>query len=112
MAVRERADRAQYKQLVHLRYADAASMLTVGGIIYGGSDDISVCDFDSLSFLGQGADAYELRVPRLTFRERAALDQLLPSGDLAAAPDGLEEEDIDAYAKLYRWAPFYVDVQV
>jgi hypothetical protein len=111
-AVRDRADHAQYQQLLHVRYADGAAMLTVGGLIYSADDDVGKCDFSSLDFVKEGDKAYELRVPKLTYRERAALDQLLPTGDLSAAPSGLEDEDVSDYARLYRHAPFYTDVQI
>lgn len=110
-AVGDRIDDAKYEQILHIRYADGAEMLTVGGLIYSG-ENLLKCDFDSLDFVRHGGDPYELRVPKLTYRERAALDQLLPDGDLAEAPAALEREDVDDYAKLYRHAPFYVDVHV
>jgi hypothetical protein len=111
-AVADRIDGARYEQILHVRYADGADMLTVGGLIYSDEEDLRRCDFDSLDFPRHGAEPYELRVPRLTYRERAALDQLLPDGNLDDAPAGLEREDIDDYADLYRHAPFYVDVHV
>ena len=111
-AVADRIDGARYEQILHVRYADGADMLTVGGLIYYDEADLRRCDFDSLDFVRHGAEPYELRVPRLTYRERAALDQLLPDGNLGEAPAGLEREDVDDYAKLYRHAPFYIDVHV
>jgi len=111
-AVGDRIDDAKYKQILHVRYADGAEMLTVGGLIYREDEDLRKCDFASLDFVRDGDDPYDLRVPKLTYRERAALDQLLPEGDLAEAPAGLEQEDVENYAKLYRHAPFYVDVHV
>ena len=110
--VADRIDGAQYEQILHMRYADGADMLTVGGLFYADEGDLAKCDFDSLDFVRHGAQPYELRVPKLTYRERAALDRLLPDGDLGDAPAGLERKDVDDYAVLYRHAPFYVDVHV
>jgi hypothetical protein len=111
-AVGDRTDDASYEQILHVRYADGAEMLTVGGLIYAADEDLAQCDFASLEFIPHGRDPYELRVPRLTHRERAALDRLLPGGDFGEAPNGLESEDIRDYAVLYRHAPFYVDVHI
>jgi hypothetical protein len=110
--VANRPGHAQYEQLLHVRYADGADMLTVGGLIYDDPEALSRCDFGSLPYVKAGREPYHLRVPRLTYRERAALDQLLPDGDLNGAPAGLEMPDVTAYAELYRYAPFFADVNV
>lgn len=111
-AVGTRIDDAKYEQVLHVRYADGAEMLTVGGLIYRDDEELQKCEFGSLDFFHDRGESYDLRLPKLTYRERASLDRLLPDGDLSAAPAGLEEDDIKDYAKLYRHAPYYVDVHI
>lgn len=110
--VSDRRDGAAYEQLLHIWYSDGAAMLTIGGLIYEDEDQLSAGEFGRLDFVRHGDGALKLRIPKLTYRERAELDRLLPAGDLGKMPVQLEDADLEAYASLYRFAPFYVDVQV
>lgn len=110
--VGSRSDGVIYSQCLHMRYRDGAEMLTVGGLLCASPNDVKTCDFKSLPFVKEDLHPYDLRVPKLTYRERKALDALLPEGDLELAPPGLRKRDIAAYAELYRHAPFYVDIEV
>ncbi len=112
--ITSRSDHAFYEQILNIRYRDGAEMLTVGGLICDRTHDAKSCGFDSMHFTSSTHEAYDLKVPKLTYRERKALDALLPSdgADLGNAPPGLSEADIRGYAELYRHAPFYVDVEI
>ena len=100
-----------YRQLGHFVYEDGAKMLTVVGVLHhpDGTAALDACAFDELSFHKPGAEPCVIDVPKLTYRERAAIDRLLPDGDMSAAPPEVEAAAVTDYAAVYRHLPFFVD---
>ena len=111
VATRATLEDVAYRQLAYFVYEDGARMLTVVGVLHtqGQTADLAACDFEALSFHRSGAEPFVINVPKLTYRERTAIDRLLPSGDFSAAPAEVERDAVDAYAAVYRHLPFFVD---
>jgi hypothetical protein len=112
---RRAGTRFRYEQLFHFRYSDNARMLTVGGVILeeGEAPRFASADFEALDFVRRGTEAYEIDVPKLTFREIRHLDQQLPcaSGTEASSP-GVPAKDVENYSKLYRYFPVFAESEV
>jgi len=104
-------EQVAYSQLGHFVYEDGARMLTVVGVLHrpDAAGTVTACAFDELSFYRPGAEPFVIDVPKLTHRERAAIDRLLPTGDTSGAPPEVAEQAVAAYAAVYRHLPFFVD---
>jgi hypothetical protein len=100
----------RYQQLFNFRYSDGAKMLTVGGVLYdeGQEHILKKCAFDQLDFYRPGEDAHNIRAPLLTFKELRALDAHLPS-DFDGCTVPVPAEDIEKYAEVYRYFPYFVE---
>lgn len=96
-------------------YKDSHSMLTMGGMIAGRTekrllrastmDDAVYCrnDFDSPPF--------EIKVPRLTRKERIYLDREMPCADDWVPKDfDLDAEEARRYRELYRFLPAFAEI--
>ncbi len=107
-------DRVRYKQLFNFRYADGSQMLSVGGLLYRARDEgrVSECNFDTFPFVVGGSEPFVITVPLLTVRETLLLDARLPAMPDPAEFPGVEQDEIDAYARLYRYLPVYVDADL
>lgn len=113
-AVRERhaADPVAWTQIAHFAYEDGAPMLTVAGVLHASDAAIDICGFENLDYSSADDRAFRISVPKLTYRERAQIDRLLPHGDLSDAPGEVAPESIADYAKIYRHLPFFVDAYI
>lgn len=102
----------EFKQLFYFTYADTTPMVTIGGLFIkrGQRRLFSRCDFQSLKFCASGEVPYEIYAPNLTFTERRFLDQQLPSEKLELP--GIPRRDLEAYAKLYRYFPHFVEAEL
>lgn len=102
----------KFEQIFYFTYTDSTPMVTVGGIFIKEEqrEEFSRCDFQSLEFYKSGAEAYDIYVPSLTYREQRHLDKQLP-GTRAEAP-GVPAEDLEAYARLYRYFPHFVEAEL
>lgn len=101
----------QYDQLIYVHYRDGQPMVTIGGILYdvGLQAHVASCDFDASPAVRRGDEAFGLVVPRLTQKEVRHLNEQLPlaaGATLEAA--GLVPEELDGYARIYRYVPAYV----
>ena len=57
-----------------------------------------------------GEEAFKIEVPNLTPREVRYLNSNLPADDLAAINrHGMTPSDLQKYASLYRYYPFYTE---
>lgn len=105
----------QYKQLFNFRYSDGAKMLTVGGLLHdeGQSPHVEKCAFETLHFVRSGFNPYFIEVPNLTYREIRHLDTQLPNDDykqlLASA---IPENDLEKYARVYRYFPAFAEADM
>jgi hypothetical protein len=106
--------RLAYQQFFNFIYRDGALMLTVGGILYQADEheQMAECGFNTLDFVRMGQDPFRIEIPCLTAKEIRALNEQLPTGDVATiqAP-GVPVEDVANYAKIYRYFPAFGEVQ-
>ncbi|MBA7575235.1 hypothetical protein ES708_17056 [subsurface metagenome] len=108
--------KAKYQPLFNLHYKDQARMLTVGGVLYQKLDEANLrrCQFEDLDFVSIDASPYKIEMPVLTPREQRYLDRKLPQGAIKEAIEkvGLTEKEIQNYARVYRYCPTFVDVEL
>jgi hypothetical protein len=114
-----------YHQIFNFTYQDGAKMLTVGGILYTVSqaEIFEQCGFENLGFFRSSEDAFNIGIPKLTFREIRFLDKKLPQrkqdgeqvsitledlGELSVIP----EEDIQEYIRIYRYFPNFAEADI
>jgi hypothetical protein len=104
-----------FRPLFNFRYADGAPMVTVGGMIVDEADGkrLDRCRLAEVLEFAQGDKQFEIRVPLLTAKEKAALDRLMPCPDmpspeeLAALGFPLDDADIEGYRRFYRYYPLF-----
>jgi hypothetical protein len=106
-------DRLSFKQVFFFDYKDGAQMVTVGGVLVK-QDELALfdaCAFASVEYSRQGTEAYEIKVPCLTGKEIRHLNAQLPSSQNAPlqAP-GVSDDDIRAYAEMYRYFPEFTEI--
>lgn len=105
-----------YKQLFNFHYADGAKMLTAGGLIYdkGQSHIVAKCAFEELPFVELDSAPYLIETPRLTYRELRYLDTKLPllEGEKLGPLLGIPEEQLDIYARMYRYFPTFAETEM
>jgi hypothetical protein len=104
-----------YRQLFNFRYADAAKMLSVGGLIYERRQQeiVERCDFERhFDFVRSGDDTYFIETPNLTLREIHHLDSQLPKGTRKVKGKSIPSEDIEKYAKIYRYFPRFAEAEI
>jgi len=119
----------RYQPLFNFHYSDGVKMLTVGILLYTEEDGekLKRCNFEDpgLDFIRTGSEAYQIRVPRLTHRERRYLDKTLPrvtgegiEGDGSATDVeedidiGIPLGDIEHYIRLYRFFPNFAETEL
>ena len=87
-------------------------MLTVGGILLeeGQKAMFEGCAIKDLSYVRTGDEPTRIEVPNLTPREVRYLNSNLPTEDLASIEKhGMTASDLEKYANLYRYYPFYTE---
>ena len=107
-----------FQPLLNIAYKDGATMVTVGGVLLGsGSAPVSFEDHGPLPFWPPSTtDPFWIRVPHLTMREKAALDQMMP-GNGPPSVDSVRErlgfelsqEKLAAYHAFYREYPTFAE---
>lgn len=102
----------KFYPLFSFDYADTNRMLTVGGVLGDLEHDrlIEAAGVRALPFIrhSAGARPYEIRVPRLTRKERMYLDRYMPCADGWHPPDfDLPSHEITRYREIYRFYPTY-----
>jgi hypothetical protein len=96
-------------------YKDGHRMLTLGGLIGSVSEarNLAGCDFDGLGFIRSDIrkKPYEIRVPRLTKKERLYLDSHMPCPDNWKPREfEITTEDVEAYREIYRFYPSFAEL--
>ena len=105
----------RFVPLFNFVYKDSHSMLTMGGMIAGRAER-RLLQGSSLSeaiYYRRGFDLppFEIRVPRLTKKERIYLDREMPCGDDWAPKDfDLDSDDARRYRELYRFLPAFAEI--
>lgn len=116
-------EKVSYQQLFNFKYKDNATILTIGGILHTEAQirHLKRMKFDTLPFIRQGKESYDIQCPNLTFREIKALDKILPDDleiingkftnkQLKSIP--LIATDIQNYGKVYRYYPNFADINI
>ncbi len=102
--------------LFNFLYADGHKMVTIGGVIATETERRQIQASTLLTQTVYGRRdfnklPYEIRVPRLTRKERLHLDCAMPSSK-AWRPSEFElrDEDVLAYREIYRFFPAYAEL--
>jgi hypothetical protein len=101
----------EFAPLFSFLYDDSRPMYTFGGMIVDKplKRKLSTCT-EPYFRKNLSDDIFRIDVPRLTRKERAALDQSLPTGkDPFGADFGITEEEKVQYGRVYRYFPSYVE---
>ena len=97
------------QQLVYFKYNDSkATMLTLGWIVYKKEDTekFEKCGFKDFEFYNSTNIPYDITVPNFTYKELAILNQNMPNVVYPIEEaDFLEEEEVNAYKKIYKYYP-------
>lgn len=107
---------ARFFPLFYFLYADGHHpMLTVGGMIGNDSDGRRLLASglrEAPYFRDELAgDPYEIEVPRVTRKERLALDSAMPCDDTwGPAEFELDSKELAAYREIYRFFPAYAEL--
>lgn len=105
-----------YKQLFNFLYKDGADMMTIGGIIYSQEDEskYEAANFEELEFIKQDVENYEIKIPKLTYREMINLDHPIQTGEELATTQAIymKEEEVELYKKLYRYLPSFSNTEI
>ncbi|MCY3886071.1 MAG: hypothetical protein OXG24_14290 [Gammaproteobacteria bacterium] len=106
-------NKLDYRQLFNFHYRDSARMLTTGGVVYKQCElsETNACRFEQLDFVRNAGDAYEILVPNLTFKEMRHIEAQLPRGE-GGIEIPLDEQDIVAYERVYRYFPIFVEAEL
>lgn len=106
-SIAARTDGAKRRQFLNFRYKDGARMQTIGWLIDapGVTQTLDACKWAELGFTRPGSETFEITVPRLSARELAHLEQLMPASGGDDCPEWLSRDDYLRFASLYRWYP-------
>ncbi|MCL4203463.1 MAG: hypothetical protein KJ000_13250 [Pirellulaceae bacterium] len=105
----------EFAPMFNFRYADGHEMVTVGGMMVTESEQRQLISSGlvhaSYTRFNLEEEAYTIRVPRLTRKERAYLDAWMPCLD-DWLPDEFElrAEDVLAYRDVYRFFPAFAEI--
>jgi hypothetical protein len=106
-------ERVSFKQVLYFEYKDGAQMVTLGGVLVSEKDRslFEKCAFGNVEFARHGAEPYSIKVPCLTGREIRHLNSQLPARlDVPLTAPGVPDEDIRAYAGMYRYFPEFTEI--
>lgn len=106
---------AKFRLMFNFLYADGHRMLTLGGMI-GGTKEFKRLRKSQLTNTPYyrydfSMDPYLIRVPCVTRREQMYLDEHMPWQENWKPQDfELPEQDLEDYAKIYRFFPTYAEL--
>jgi hypothetical protein len=108
------SDKIRFRQLFNFHYADGPKMLTVGGIFYRATEAASLdrCSFGELTQVVEGDEPINVTVPVLTTREVLHLAAQLPGGEDNLSSPGIPEADVGRFARMYRYYPLFIDIDL
>jgi hypothetical protein len=106
-----RTQKSDVQQVFNFRYADDARMQTIAWVLVAPNlvRGFENARFDELDFYRPDDEAVLIRVPVLTRRELAFLNDSIPvpTGAKITVP-WLNQREVDDYAHYYRWYPSVV----
>lgn len=110
-AVLEKKPGCHYAPIWSYRYADAAEMITVGGMIVDATDTatLNACALGDLAHI-TGETLFDIELPVLTEREKRSLDKRLPCAvplDPASLEFELRLNEVQAYQRFYLEYPIF-----
>lgn len=105
----------EFLPLFNFVYADGHKMLTLGGVIGGGTEKrfLESCDFERALYIRRDLKdpPYEIKVPIITRKERLHLDSAMPCEDNWMPKQfELSDEAIKTYKEIYRFYPAYAEL--
>lgn len=105
----------EFFPLFSFKYRDGHQMLSVGGMIGSESERLKINGSEliktSYTRFSLESEPYEIRVPRVTRKERLYLDSVMPCSDKWKPKDfELSSEEILAYREIYRFFPAYAEL--
>ena len=108
------SEKIRFRQLFNFHYADGPKMLTVGGIFYRteGAASLESCSFEELNHVAEGDRPVNVTVPVLTTREVLHLSAQLPGGEDDLASPGIPDSDLARFARMYRYYPLFIDIDL
>lgn len=109
------ADKLEFRQCFHFRYADGQRMLTVGVLLLNPADAATLGSdpFGGLPFIQTGDDAIEIKPPVLTGREVRYLSRLFPHDEAKTPPPPwLNSEELECFRQVYRYYPVYAESEL
>ena len=118
-ATRKSGRKERFTPMFNFYYKDNAPMLTVGGMITDERDAaaLAACELSKKFDYVTGEEQRSINVPPLTFREKMALDQLLPSAgpptevEVGSLGFTLKPQQVADYHRFYRHYPTYGEIQ-
>lgn len=110
---RAAGEQLAWRPLFSFYYRDGAPMITIGTALVTADDAVRLDAAELSEHLTYllGETLFSIAVPPLTQKERAELDRHLPSKSVNL-PFPLKPEQIESYARLYRYYPLLAEVEL
>jgi hypothetical protein len=107
----------QFLPMFNFAYKDSHSMLTMGGMIAGRTEkrQLRSSNIGETAYYRDDFDSppFEIKVPRLTRKERVYLDREMPCVDGWVPKDfELDPDDVRHYRDIYRFLPAFVEIMI
>lgn len=107
----------EFLPMFNFAYRDSHSMLTMGGMIAGRTEkrqlrasNLSETVYYRDDFV---SPPFEIKIPRLTRKERAYLDREMPCADgWVPGEFDLEAEEVRHYRDIYRFLPAFAEISL
>jgi len=105
----------QFLPMFNFTYRDSHSMLTMGGMIAGSAEKrlLRASDISNAVYYRKDFEIppFDIRVPRLTRKERVYLDREMPCADGWVPKDfNLDPEQVQHYRDIYRFLPAFAEI--
>lgn len=117
-ATRKRGGKERFIPMFSFFYKDNAPMVTVGGMVADEDDAAALarCELERTFDYMAGENQRTINVPPLTYKEKMALDQLLPSADPPTNADidrlgfSLKPQQVADYHRFYKQYPAFGEI--
>jgi hypothetical protein len=116
--IRKAGRRETFVPIFNYRYKDTSLMITIGGMIANARDAHDLnrrLDELNLDYVSRETQ-FLIEVPVLTFKEKIALDSILPTAtpptitDVETLGFPLRQGQIDSYQRFYRYYPTFAEL--
>jgi hypothetical protein len=106
-------------QIAYFNYKDGADMSTLGWIFYQeeNAEDFARCNFGELEFYSETDTACVIEIPNFTIKELRHLQEFMPLSTTGidrerVHRDVYSDEDVQAFSRIYKYFPSFVDIEV